>query len=394
MPQPRLTNQLARIGESDNSQGSRVTLEAVEAVQGHLVTILGGLRVPCADIQALVGDMVHVEWNAGRPVRVIDFEVRRGSVFFTTHVVGKSVIEELFIADFTDPVTKVKKKDVYFRNLQQITRLKVNDFTGGAEPGLVIWGMNDDVFAVRDAASATRFHVFRLNRPANQTGKSLHKVYGSRPAKIAAKLYTADLQDNSLTLTTITAKFRRDSIEPVFGLLSKFHLEGFGDSFFPYSGTGFGNDFGGALFGTNTNIASVDRVVRVKLTGLTASVEGVTVPASECVVQTGGDPPAPVVTAALVDFMVDENDELLVSVQVKFDGFGIKQGNPTTGLTGDRKGVGPGAFKNFGFLYMFNQYPFIVDDFGVQDFNGHGNVGGVLSTDTTEAHSILMKARG
>jgi len=163
MPAPRAITQIqeARVG-------TKITKEVVEGVQGNRYRI-HGVWVPGADTQAKVGDVVHVQWlthtrELDTPLRIVSYNVRRGSVFLPSEE-GLALVEELFV--------DVPTGEVYFRNSKQITKLKVRELLP-RDPDYVQFGIDGVYFVVRTSTPFTPgsytigqtplYHIFKLNR--------------------------------------------------------------------------------------------------------------------------------------------------------------------------------------------------------------------------------------
>jgi len=129
--------------------GMPCTMERITNVHADgKVEVLGVLVPVAGNMQGLrAGDEVAVGWQKHRPVVAIRHTARRSGVFPPQPQAGQPLIEELFIA--TRPDDGVA--DVYFRNYDQVTPLKV-DTTLGMNAALIDelrWGPANDRFFIR-----------------------------------------------------------------------------------------------------------------------------------------------------------------------------------------------------------------------------------------------------
>lgn len=301
MPQPRALSQLQRTAKAPSgASGVTITREVVEAVQGNIYTILG-FRVPGTQVQAGVGDQVDVLWQRGKPQRVLNHEVRRGSAHIVDDEGGNGIVEELFIA--SNPKLAGGVSDIYFRNDSQVTPLSVgNDFA--TAPTSVFWGMNTDVFGV---LAGSIVHVYRIDRP------SLTKVL-KKKAKIKVKLYSLDLLTafSNLTISDMSFKWHRDTTAPYF----KVKKVGTDDP--TYEGTG-----------TVTETANMTRGLTMKLTGLSSMF-------TEEVANTF----SATVTNTVESILIDENNQVIIGLSMKITNLDVIQSagdspvqNPNHNLT-------------------------------------------------------------
>src|SRR5262245_5040128 len=131
------------------------------------------------------GDTVGVAWAKGRPLVAIRHTARRSGVVPPLPQVGQPVVEELFIA--TRPQDGVV--DVYFRNYDQVTPLRVPERLGiaGAAIDEVRWGPANDRFFIRDGNVV---YVCKLDR---------EPFTAFRPAANAATSYTLERTENTTT---------------------------------------------------------------------------------------------------------------------------------------------------------------------------------------------------
>lgn len=286
MPQPRALAGLQRsitAPTSAQSSGATITRETVEAVSGNVYTILG-FQVPGTQVQADVGDQVSVLWQKGKPQRVLDHEVRRGSAHVVDDEGGKGIVEELFIA--SNPKLAGGVLDIYFRNDGQVTPLAIgNDFA--TPPTSVFWGTNQDVFGV---LAGSVVHVYRIDRP------SLVKVLAKK-AKIKVKLAAVDLLTafSNLTVATITFKWHRNTQAPYFKI-------------------NYTAPLGPAVFdgvATVNETADMSRTLTIKLNGITATF----------VEEVPGTYEA-LVTNTVESIIVDENNQVIIALSMKITGLG------------------------------------------------------------------------
>lgn len=399
MPTPRLSNRLpARPG---NNKPDGITEEIVEGSTGNVYTILGR-QVPGQNVQAKIGDKVHVRWHKGKPVRVIEYEVRRGNARVVFGGGDKGIVEQLLISVSQE---QTPKKTIWFRNFDQLVELRYadgpktrlyTDWAGAIQE--VFWGTNNDVFCVREGTgTSTQYHVYRINRPGNTVAQPIggnNKIIRTGPVTVKEKLYTIKPSTSpEVTIANITLELRRASVEPVIDTVWNFNSGSCGGSCF------FVVNLVSSVLNatTNVNTASVNRVVHVKAKGeaVVITVDGQTTGEAGITVATLNRP-----TLSITNEIVDENNDLVWNLSVSCNAFSIGQGNPTTGLTGQYKRKGNGNTYAFGFFNIFASnvasdpdYPFRIDDVGVLDFNGHGNPGGVLTTHITERHSVMINAR-
>lgn len=168
------------------------SLEQVEATYTDGDVQILGKRIRTAGRAIFeVGDTVPVQWKDGEPERVLAHSIRRSGSVIQPPEEGDPV-EEILLTDVTDLVAGVPtvRKDVYFRNGAQATRLNLSgiinadvsgvefDFSG---PFRVGWGLAaaDNLFYVlagRKIASPPagqgpylpRIYLFRLSRPVGE----------------------------------------------------------------------------------------------------------------------------------------------------------------------------------------------------------------------------------
>jgi hypothetical protein len=302
MPQPRALSQLQRTAKAPGgASGVTITRETVEAVSGNVYTIQG-FQVPGTQVQADVGDQVDVLWQKGKPQRVLNHEVRRGSAHIVDDEGAQSIVEELFIAP--NPKLASSVPDIYFRNDQQVTALGIgNDFA--TAPSSVFWGMNTDVFGV---LAGSVVHVYRIDRP------SLVKVL-RKTAKIKVKLYSLDLLTafSNLTVATLSFEWHRNTQAPYFKI-------------------NYTAPLGPVVFdGVDTvrDKADMTRALTIKLNGITASF----------VEEVPGTYEA-TVTNTVESIIVDENNQTIIALSMKITGLGDVQSpgdspvtNPNHNLT-------------------------------------------------------------
>lgn len=179
-----------------SKEGRALTREVVEQVSGALVSIQGHLT-PCATnlVGVAAGDTVDVLWKGGKPLLIVNAQVRRsGAPPMLPEAAG--VVEELFIAP-----SQRGGSDVWFRNDQQVTQLRLETFVTG-DKFAVGWGLRPDTFflAVGDLESPGmnfKVFIFQLNRFS-----VLNKPYGARRplATLKATWLASSL---SLDLSTI-----------------------------------------------------------------------------------------------------------------------------------------------------------------------------------------------
>jgi len=305
----------------------RISREVVEgpASAGNVCQIKGHVVPTRGSLQVVPGDVVTVMWKGIKPVMVLDYQVRRGGVEDAPAPPG-GVVEELLIA------TVAGKTDVFFRNATQVTPLGLAKH-GVSVPGDAGWGMNKDAFWVQERDIATRFHVFRIAR------ESLTRIIRSG-AKIKEKLYTIDIADVTIPVTSLTFTFKRDCGRPYlrstisladdeqtfsFGCINQtLNLAKWSDT--------------GVTLERHADTMQMVRTITVTLQGLTPQyVESL----AGC--RFGQ------VTASLAGIMLDEHNELLLSLTVNFAAFGAKTsvdgGLTYPGITGSeiQKAEGSGT---------------------------------------------------
>lgn len=349
--------------QASNAQFDRVTYEAVASQDPDGTVNVGGNRVATfGKVLVSPGEFVYVAWKGAQPIGILKFAWQKAHFAPVAVSLKKGIVEELFIANSDNG------QDVFFRNYDQVTGLEIAKFIGAVEPTDVFWGVNEDVFGVMTGTD--QFYVLKITRP------ELDKII-SEGTKVRIKelLYAVKLSDITTTLTDVSVKLHRDSIEPVFQLDAAY------SGFFPTKITLKEKR------ADNVNKADVTRRFTVKLTGA-STISFVQSPSiNEQGVRTGN------VTASLVGVTIDENNDLIYSTSIVFNDFGIRQGN-LAGLTGLRKKIGDGKFCTFGFVDTFAQAPHIIDDFPIMGFNLlDNNPGGELTAHVTETHSILINAR-
>jgi hypothetical protein len=351
---------------------NRVTIEQVTAAfgDGHFIAADEDLTTTGDGEGLEAGEKVPVAWKDGKPVVIVFHHSQRAQPRVAVKVV-LGVVEELFVA--TNSKGDV---DVYFRNRNQVTPLRVKKHTGGVNPGFVLWGMNDDSFVVRDAGSQTRFHVFKLNRPRK------HRVYGvGQVARIKAKLYTVDMNDVTYPVTSVLFRYRRDCGRPYIAAAAHLvanHVHTVGDFCLDVT-TNFmhwSND--GVSLNRHSDTMQMDRTIGVTLKGLmpqyTESVAGT---------RFGS------VSAVVSNVLLDKQDELIVSLKVDFTSFGAKttvDGTTYPGITGSEvsqvenssTGDGNGTICPF---VTVNGDPDPTFGPGVNIFN------------INETHALVVKAR-
>ena len=372
-PPRRLIEALRRLrGDAYTAKPSEIVFGTVQTVNNNATYDVqtpkaSGQAVPATGTDPTIraGDQVPVALVNGEPVAIFGHAARRAQFHSTPLVADVGIIEELFIA--THPKTGLV--EVFFRNYDQIVSLDLRAQLP-ADPVAVLWGVNTNTFGVRTGTDT--YHVFQLQRDKKKIFAKGAKV------KVKTKLYSVTLSDLTTNLTTVSLKLHRNSAEPV--VETDWHPGGTAglDAFFVVDGAVLRRD-------TNINQADVQRTVTIKLQGAsTIQYTCVEVAASEVVT---GNP----TTASLVGVIINENDDLIFTAKVVFDNFGLKQGNPTTGLTGSYHRIGEGVLV-FGGVAFVASCPWVIDDVGVQDFNGHGGVGGVLTTQISETHFATINA--
>lgn len=351
-----------------------VLIEAVNAVDSYVVE--GVTITSTGPSQLRAGERVPVVFKGGVPFAILHHDARRAQFHPRQVVSSNAIVEELFIAD--DPsIDDGPTTDVYFRNFAQITNLKVTtQVPGGAKPLEVFWGVNPDVFCVRSGTDT--YSVFRLNR------SKTNRVYNAeKKAAVKEKLYDVTLSSTiSLDLTTIEARWDRDSFEGTAHLNWSPGVLG-PDCFFGVTPI--------SLDRPNHNDAHVQRTVTIHLTGAdTLSYQGSPIPADQFV--DFGKLPNLKPKASLVSAVLDKNNDLIVSIKVAFDKMNLIQGNAQTGLTGSYSLVGDGIHVNGGVCFVAS-CPHVSDAVPTIDFMDHGGPGGIVTSETTETHALLVNAR-
>lgn len=363
-----------------------VRIRTIEAVEANSKYVIEGVTIGATGtVQLRAGQKIAVLYKGDRPEVVLAHSARRAQYPGAEVTSTVAIVEELFIA--TDPdIESGSKTDIFFRNYSQVTPLKV-PLSG--TPWKVFWGTNPDVFAVLTGpveATADTYSVFRLNRPTRNVGgvPTFTKVFPtSKKVSLKEKLYEVTLSSAiALDLTTIQVNWDRNSDEGVASIDWAPGVLGPGCIF------GAGGVF---LDRVNHNEAHVSRSVTIHLDGTsTLSYQGTPIPADQWV--DFGKLPNEKPTAFLQGVVLDANNDLIVSVGVSFNHLNMIQGNSQTGLTGSYSLLGDGVHVNGGVCFVAS-CPHVSDPVATQDFMDHGNPGGIVTTDTTERHSLLVNAR-
>lgn len=367
-----------------------VRMRPIQAVLARAGYVIDGVEVaatgPNPSLRA--GMMVPVVFRGDRPWVVLAHAARRAQYATSEVTSDLGIVEELFIA--TDPtIESGPKTDIFFRNYSQVTRLNVASQLPAGTPWKVFWGTNPDVFAVltgTDEATADTYSVFRINRPSRVVAgvTTFNKVFPtSKKVSLKEKLYDVTLSSAiSLDLTQIQVNWDRNSDEGVASIDWSPGVLGPGCVF------GAGGVF---LDRVNHNEAHVTRTVTIHLTGThTLSYAGTPIPADQWV--DFGKLPSQKPIAFLQGVVLDANNDLIVSIGVSFNHLNMIQGNDQTGLTGSYALVGDGTHVNGGVCFVAS-CPHLSDPVATQDFMDHGNPGGIVTTDTTEMHAVLVNAR-
>ncbi len=201
-PPRYLRTMLERVRNDAASEGAgvpHVTFETVEAAlpDGQFQVLGTPLSTTGNGQNIAVGQQVPVAWKNGKPLVIVDHHAQAAQPIRALPG-GGGIVEELLIAPDSQG-----NDDVWFRNDQQITPLKVGSFLAGGTPSTlqVGWGLSPDSFfvAVGDPTAPTtsfKVHVFTINRNPK-------RVIGSgRPA--ASFSYTWQASSVTLHLSTIT----------------------------------------------------------------------------------------------------------------------------------------------------------------------------------------------
>lgn len=163
-----MIERLKKDAKASAAQASqKITLETVDQIMpdGRFVVAGATLGVTGDGSGIQVGQQVGVAWSNGAPQAIV-FHHAQSAQFVPALGAGGGIVEELFVAANGEGFL-----DVFFRNDQQITALKLTTFLEGFSASQVqaAWGMSPDSFfvAVGDqSAPAPSFqvHVFTLNR--------------------------------------------------------------------------------------------------------------------------------------------------------------------------------------------------------------------------------------
>ncbi len=156
-PVSTMPGRFAGRGPTDSAGADTTTEETVEGVGPNGLYLVLGQEVPTrTSVQIDAGDRVLVRWHKAIPTLILEVRSRRGPGVDEPVSVGGDV-EELFIAMNPDNSTP----DVYFRNDQQITRLKIRDKLD-SNPTYVKWATRPDAFVVGTATH--HYYIFKIAR--------------------------------------------------------------------------------------------------------------------------------------------------------------------------------------------------------------------------------------
>lgn len=177
MPTPRFTGATRDVKRAAptaaQSSGYKITDETVVVAPGGQYLVRGAVTRTRSPLSLRDGDVVSVLWRGGKPFMILNMTRRHGPGT-DDPVPGESVVEELFIA--TD--TESGKKDVFFRNFNQVTSLKIRPALPG-DPVYVRWGRRADSFLVQTGTGGgPKYHVFLVGTGEGEkfVGRGVRKV--------------------------------------------------------------------------------------------------------------------------------------------------------------------------------------------------------------------------
>lgn len=196
MPTPTLGEAFRLAIEKGRNLGPRgmpVTLERVTAVFADGRVEVRGVRVPVTGAGARAirsGQQVALAWQAGRPVVAIVHTARRSGPVTPSPRAIAPLVEELFIATRPDGIV-----DIYFRNFDDVTPLRLDRFINTAGFSTLRWGALNDRFFVQEG---TKYHVFKLDREPDEPFAA-----GSDPSDGITLERTEDLSTNTTVLAVV-----------------------------------------------------------------------------------------------------------------------------------------------------------------------------------------------
>ena len=171
--------------------GRRYAMSAIVPVTGE------GLRTLRA------GEKVMVGWERRRPVVAFRHSAKRSGAPVPLPRRISPLVEDIFIAPrATDGV-----RDVFFRNFDAVTALRLDRFIAPSELGSVRWGPLNDRFFVQ---TFTRFHIFKLDRdpdspldgdPSNLVSLERNEDLSTNTTVLAVQLFDSGGSPASIAVT-------------------------------------------------------------------------------------------------------------------------------------------------------------------------------------------------
>src|SRR6266705_1605936 len=155
-------DRLGQLVQDRKFKANDISVERVQAVLENGRVEVRGQEVPVSGVNPNIraGQLVHVVNQGGVPVLVLAHTARRAKFPSVPQILEGGVVEELFIANIL--------KDVFFRNIDQVTALKLGGFLTKPTSTVqetVEWGASNDHFLVYIFENfATSIKVFKLNR--------------------------------------------------------------------------------------------------------------------------------------------------------------------------------------------------------------------------------------
>lgn len=180
-------------GRNLSPQGLPVTVERITQLIGDGQVEVLGVRIPVTGLGARglrAGAQVAVAWQRGRPLVALAHTARRSGAPVPLPRPTAPLVEELFIG--TRPEDGVK--DVFFRNFDAVTPLRLDRFLLTAGFSTVRWGPLNDRFVVQAAS----VHVFKFDREPDEPLDA-----GEDPSDLVALERTEDLSTNTTVLAVV-----------------------------------------------------------------------------------------------------------------------------------------------------------------------------------------------
>ena len=138
------------------------------------------------------GGKVAVAWEEGRPIVAIAHSAKRSGAPTPLPRPTAPLVEDLFLATRPDGIV-----DVYFRNFDDVTPLRLDRFIAQSELSTLKWGPRNDRFFVQ---RLSRFHIFKLDREPDEAFAA-----GADPGDGLTLERTEDLSTNTTPVADLHA---------------------------------------------------------------------------------------------------------------------------------------------------------------------------------------------